>query len=174
MSEILIHKIIQKDKKAQKEFYFRYSTQLFRLTYRYVINEQDAASIVNSGFYKIFTNISNFNYANEKSLIAWMSKIVVNEALMFLRQQAIYIDIDEVNHHFSEENLPVEKLIAEDYYRLIRELPIDLRTVFNLFAIDGYSHREIAEKLDIKESSSRVYLTRARSILQQRLKHHGR
>lgn len=174
MSEILIHKINKKDRKAQKEFYFRYSTQLFRLTYRYVTNEQDAASIVNSGFYKIFTNIRKFNYVNEKSLIAWMSKIIVNEALMFLRQQTICIDIDEVNHHFSEENLPIEKLITEDYYRLIRELPIDLRTVFNLFAIDGYSHREIAEKLDIKESSSRVYLTRARSILQQRLKHHGK
>lgn len=173
MTEILIHKIRKDDKKAQKEFYFKYSTQMFCLTFRYVRNEQDAASIVNSGFYKIFNNIREFRYNNEKSLISWMSKIIINEALMFLRQQVIHIDSDELNHSTSNDFLPQTNLIMEDYYNLIRELPDDLRIVFNLYAIDGYSHKEIAAKLNIKESSSRVYLTRARNMLRQKLLNHG-
>lgn len=173
MTEILIHKICKDDKKAQKEFYFRYSTQMFCLTFRYVSNEQDAASIVNSGFYKIFSNIRDFIYNNEKSLISWMSKIIINEALMFLRQQIIYTESDDLIHSTSDDFLPQTKLIMEDYYNLIRELPDDLRIVFNLYAIDGYSHKEIAAKLNIKESSSRVYLTRARNMLRQKLLNHG-
>ena len=99
-----------------------------------------------------------------------MNKIIINEALSFLRRRISYSEIDD--HHtdsMASENIPENDLLLEDYYNLIRKLPQDLRTVFNLYAIDGYPHKEIATKLNIKESSSRVYLMRARKILQENL-----
>lgn len=175
MPETLIHRICKNDKIAQKDFYFKYSKQLFNLCYRYVKNEQDAGGIVNTGFYKIFNSLTGFNYINEKSLLTWMRKIIINEALSFLRQRIEYCDIEDKYHNSDiYEFLPETNLILEDYYNLIRQLPDDLRTVFNLYAIDGYSHKEIAEKLDIKESSSRVYLTRARNMLKKCLRDYGK
>ena len=173
MTEELIEQIKQNNRKAQEEFYKRYSVRMFRLTYRYVNNEHDAGSIVNKGFYQIFNGINRFKYNNEISFIAWMSKIVINEALSFLRQNVSYNELDDNQSDLmTNENIPDNDLLLEDYYNLIRKLPQDLRTVFNLYAIDGYPHKEIAIKLNIKESSSRVYLMRARKILQQNLSNH--
>lgn len=170
MTETLILQIKQNKRKAQQKFYYKYAEQMFSLTYRYVNNEQDAGSIINIGFYKIFKNIDSFIYINEKALIAWMKKIIINEALIFLRRKINYSEIHENQLEvLHPKNISDNNLILEDYYNLIRQLPHDLRTVFNLYAIDGYSHKEIAEKMNIKESSSRVYLTRARKILQQSL-----
>jgi RNA polymerase sigma factor (sigma-70 family) len=170
MTAELIEQIRQNNRKAQEEFYKRYSVRMFRLTYRYVNNEQDAGSIVNTGFYKIFNSIKRFKYINEISFIAWMNKIIINEALSFLRRRISYSEIDDHQaDSMASENIPENNLLQEDYYNLIRKLPQDLRTVFNLYAIDGYPHKEIATKLNIKESSSRVYLMRARKILQENL-----
>ncbi len=171
MTEELIEQIRQNSRRAQEEFYKRYSVRMFRLTYRYVNNEQDAGSIVNSGFYKIFSSIKRFKYINEISFIAWMNKIVINEALSFLRQKLTYNVLDDnQSDSMATEEIPENNLLLDDYYNLIRKLPQDLRTVFNLYAIDGYTHKEISTKLNIKESSSRVYLMRARKILQENLK----
>jgi RNA polymerase sigma factor (sigma-70 family) len=171
MTEILIHRIIKKEKKAQEEFYKKYSPQMFRVIYRYVKNEADAGSILNMGFFKIFSKIERIIYKNEISFIAWMKKIMINESLMFLRQNDHFINIDTCYEELppDEENCPDKVLTIEDYYSLIRQLPHDLRTVFNLFALDGFSHKEIAAELNISESSSRVYLTRARVLLKKSL-----
>jgi RNA polymerase sigma-70 factor, ECF subfamily len=179
MIEILLERVKRKDRRAQQEFYHRFSVDLFRLAYRYVTNEQDAGSIVNTGFFKIFNHMEEFTYKGPESMQAWMKKVIINEALMFLRQRILYQEAvegreeDLLNDSFSDD-----RLILEDYYILIRKLPADLRTVFNLYAIDGFSHKEIAGQLNIKEASSRVYLTRARRMLQNYLTrdyiHNGR
>ncbi len=171
MTEILINRIIKKEKKAQEEFYKKYSPQMFRLIYRYVKNEAEAGSILNIGFFKIFSKIERINYINEISFIAWMKKIMINESLMFLRHNDHFINIDTCSEELplDEANCPDTGLMIEDYYFLIRQLPQDLRTIFNLFAIDGFSHKEIATELNISESSSRVYLTRARALLKRSL-----
>jgi len=170
MTEQLLESVREKKRQSQQEFYYKYSVQLFRVAYRYVNNECDAGSILNSGFYKIFNNIAKFIYINEKSLIAWMKKIIVNEALLFLRGRFKYDEIQNTGiEAISIEDPTENNLILGDYYRLIQELPDDLRTVFNLYAIDGFSHKEISDQLNIKESSSRVYLMRARIILQEKL-----
>jgi RNA polymerase sigma-70 factor (ECF subfamily) len=170
MTGQLLERVRRKDRKAQHEFYQLYSTPMFRLTYRYVNNEVDAGSIVNMGFYNIFNHIGEFIYQGEKSLQAWMKKIIINEALMFLRQQYTHPSLEDCSPgNLQDEIFPCEDLMLEDYYQLIRQLPVDLRTVFNLFAIDGFSHKEIAWQLNIKESSSRVYLARARNILQEKI-----
>ena len=168
MSEELLERVRRKDRKALQEFYKQHSICLFRLVYRYVNNEQDAASIVNMAFFKIFDHIRGFNYQDHQSMLSWMKKIAINEALMFLRQRFTYADLDEsITKDLLNESLPEDDLMLEDYYKLIRNLPDDLRTVFNLYAMDGFSHKEIASKLNLKEASSRVYLTRARRILQK-------
>lgn len=170
MTEELLEQVRRKDRKAQKEFYQRFSVQLFRLVYRYVNNEQDAESIVNIGFFKIFNHLNGFVYQGETSMLAWMKRVVINEALMFLRQHFTYCELDESKaEDLLIESLPEDHLMLEDYYQLIQKLPDDLRTVFNLYAIDGFSHKEIASQLSIKEASSRVYLTRARKMLQDYL-----
>ncbi len=148
---------------------------MFRVAYRYVKNNSDAGSIVNTGFYKIFNNIDTFIYKDENKLLAWMKKIVINEALMFLRnkKKIKHLEIND-NEQFSSREYSDNNLLAEDYYTLITELPEDLKTVFNLYAIDGYSHKEISDYLNITESSSRVYLSRARKILQEKINPNGR
>lgn len=171
MTEALIHRIIKKEKKAQEELYKKYSPLMFRIIYRYVKNEADAGSILNIGFFKIFTKIERIIYKNEISFIAWMKKIMINESLMFLRQNDHFINIDTCYDKLppDEANCADTGLMVEDYYFLIRQLPQDMRTVFNLFAIDGFSHKEIAAELNISESSSRVYLSRARTLLKKSL-----
>lgn len=170
MIEKLFFPLKQKKRKAQQEFYDRYSNQMFLLTYRYVNNEQDAGSVVNIGFFNFFSNWDKFSYINERALVSQMKKIIINEALKFLRSKIAYDDIDETKSDiFNADNISENNLLLEDYYNLIKKLPSDLRTVFNLFVIEGFSHKEIAEKLFIKESSSRVYLTRARKILQKKI-----
>ena len=171
MTEVLIHRIKRKEKKAQEEFYKKYSMQMFRLVYRYVTHEPDAESILNIGFFKIFSRIDSLNYINDQCLIAWMKKIMINESLMFLRRHCPFTDIENCPDEITvtTENNPDDGLMLEDYYNLIKQLPEDLRTVFNLYALDGFSHKEIAAELHIAESSSRTYLTRARIRLQKSL-----
>lgn len=170
MTEDLLKRVSNKDRKAQHEFYKLYSVRLFRLVYRYVSNEQDAGSIVNSAFYKIFNNIGDFIYTDQSGMLGWMKKITINEALMFLRQKITYTGIsDEIIKDLRITEIPEDNLVLEDYYNLIRGLPEDLRTVFNMYAIEGYNHNEIALHLNISESSSRVYLMRARKLLQDYL-----
>jgi RNA polymerase sigma-70 factor (ECF subfamily) len=171
MIEELIHRIKQKERKAQEEFYKKYSTQMFRLIYRYVKSESDTEDILNMGFFKIFSKIDTVIYINEICFMGWMKKIMINESLMFLRGRISFIEIDKC----SEGILVVDgtctenNLMMEDYYNLINQLPHDLRTVFNLYAIDGFTHKEIAAELNISESSSRVYLMRARLQLRRSL-----
>ncbi len=170
MIEKLLNSLRRNDRKAQQDFYEKYSVRMFSLSYRYVNNEQDAGSIVNNGFYKIFNNIDNLRDINEEKLIAWMRRIIINEALMLLRSRSRYPELKNTEEEIIvDAEVADEGLLMDDYHNLIRNLSEELRTVFNLYAIDGYSHKEIAVQLNIKESSSRVYLSRARKILQEKI-----
>lgn len=172
MTEKLLKRVKRANRKAQKEFYDKYSVRMFNLVYRYVNNEADADSIVNYGFFKIFSNLDKFIYNGERSLITWMQKIIINEALGFLRKNLNFCDISE-NEKELTYNIHENNFDLETYYNLIKSLPDDYRTVFNLHAVEGYTHKEISEKLNIKTSSSRVYLTRARKLLQEKLSKNG-
>lgn len=162
-----IKQLKRNNTKTQHQFYQTFSPHLFRVAYRYVNNEQDAASIVNTGFYNIFKNIHTFTYSNNEMFLGWMKKIVVNEALTLLRKKNEFTSISEIDYNDPQTELQTDNnLTAEDYYKMIQNLPSEQQTVFNLYAIDGYSHKEIANRLGIEESSSRVYLLRARRALQ--------
>ena len=171
MEEHLIKLLKKQHKRAQKQTYEMYAERMFINCLRYINNEQDAESIVNHAFYKVFMNIESFEYKGGISFEAWIRRIVINETLMFIRQNKRIQYIDDVKDIDHQVNItPSQKMEAEDYMVLIQSLPLGFRTVFNLYAIEGYSHQEIAEKLNISESTSRSQLTRAREVLKEKIK----
>jgi RNA polymerase sigma-70 factor (ECF subfamily) len=154
--------------KAQSMLYERYSPKMLSICLRYMGDIMEAEDVMIEGFMRIFDKISQFNFKG--SFEGWMRRIMVNEALMRLRgKKMINVELDEVRQESS--GVSVESNInAEELLKLVNELPVGYRTVFNLFAIEGYSHAEIAEQLEISEGTSKSQLSRARALLQERLK----
>ncbi len=158
------------DRKSQKYLYETYANPVFRLLFRYLGNESDVDDVLITGFTKVLKNIDSFKFRGKGSLMAWIRKIMVNEALMFLRSKKEMSLIDN-NEHFqiANDSDPVSDLAAEDIYNLILKLPAGYRTIFNLFVIEGYNHREIANMLGITESTSKSQLNKARKKLQEKI-----
>jgi RNA polymerase sigma-70 factor (ECF subfamily) len=143
---------------------------MFRLLYRYLGNDTDADDVLVVSFTKAFEKIDDFQFRGKGSLGAWIRKIMVNEALMFLRSKRKNEWIDEQEHgQIIELSNPGDDLAAEDIYKLVLQLPTGYRTVFNLFVIEGYNHKEIAEMLNISESTSKSQLNKARKKLQEKI-----
>ena len=171
MEEHLVKLLKKQHNRTQKQVYEMYAERMYINCLRYINNEQDAESIVNHAFYKVFANIDSFEYKGGVSFEAWIRRIVINETLMFIRQNRRIQYIDDVTNIDSQINTnPSRKMEVEDYLILIQSLPLGFRTVFNLYAIEGYSHQEIAEKLNISESTSRSQLTRAREVLKEKVR----
>lgn len=168
--ETLIHGCLSGDAKAQKALYKVFSKKMFVHCYRYLRNKEDAEDVLVQGFLKVFQNINKLEYQGEKAFEGWVRKIIVNEALIFLRTKEKTLLSD---HTEAEEiqsiDIEFSTLCAEDIYTMIASLPTGLRTVFNLYAIEGYSHHEIAMMLEIAESTSRSQLMKARRMLQDQL-----
>jgi len=164
----LIEGLKQKRPQAQKAFYEKYSLRLYKLCFRYVNNQQDASAILNAGFYQVFKNFEKFIFIEERSLMVWMQKIMINESLKFLRRNLNYTQItNQAENELESQDFPDCNLKAEDYYQMICKLDEGYRTVFNLYAIEGFSHAEIASALNISESTSRSQLARARTKLKE-------
>lgn len=162
----LINGCINGDRKAQKALYDRYANRMLAVCLRYVNDTEDARDLLQEGFIRLFANISQ--YLSEGSFDGWVRKIFVNCALERLRHPDILRnadDIDETDYmDLPDESIPFS---AAEIMGLVRSLPDGFRTVFNLFAVEGYSHKEIAQKLHITESTSRSQYMRARKMLQK-------
>jgi RNA polymerase sigma factor (sigma-70 family) len=162
----------QRSKEAtEKEIYNLYAERMLFLCYRYLNNLMDAEEVLHNGFMKVFDNLGKFEERHEKGFEFWIKKIMINECLMFLRKRVNFqlISIDEINEkEIDKENLR-DDMEPEVYLNLINELPVGYKTIFNLYAIEGYAHNEIAEILGIAESTSRSQLTKARKLLQQKI-----
>lgn len=157
---------------AQEKLYAQYAGRMFALCCRYVKNKMEAEDVMVSAFTKIFEKIDQFR--NEGSFEGWMRRVVVNEALTYLRKnKAMYLETDleladkEPNYQELEADIA-----AEDLLKIIQQLPTGYQMVFNLYAIDGYSHKEIAEQLNISENTSKSQLSRARTHIQKILANH--
>ena len=158
------------------EVYARYARHLTSVCSRYIIDYEDVRDILQESFIKIFTKGSTFKYREEGSLKAWLRQIVVNESLTFLkkkeRQSLVVFDesiiIDTSDD--SEEISILPEIPTEVLYQKIRDLPPGYRIVFNLYAIEGKSHKEIAELLGIQEATSASQLSRAKKLLAKRMK----
>jgi len=166
--EILAAWCAKGDRKSQKYLYETYANQMFRLLLRYTGNEHDADDVLVVAFTKVLKNIGDFNFRGKGSLGAWIKKIMVNEALMFLRSKKQTELLDE-NEQIADDIDAGSKLDAEDVYNLVKDLPTGYRTVFNLFIIEGYSHKEIAEMTGTSESTSKSQLKKARKKLQEKI-----
>lgn len=154
---------------AQKALFDKYSGLMLSICNRYIHDRLEAEGTMVTAFVKIFEKINQ--YSGEGSFEGWIRRITVNESLTYIRKNknmSLNIDIEEVYENPQFEKLE-DHLEAEDLLNLIDKLPVGYRTVFNLYAIEGYSHKEIGEKLAISENTSKSQLSRARSYLQKQL-----
>lgn len=157
------------DRHAQRFLYEHFSGKMYSLCCRYIKDKMEAEDVLVTSFTKIFDRIDQFK--NEGSFEGWIRRIVVNESLSYLRRnKSMYLemDIEAADREPDYERLE-SQLEAEDLLKLIAGLPAGYRIVFNLYAIDGYSHKEIAEQLGISENTSKSQLSRARVALQKAL-----
>ena len=168
--EKLIRKSVEGNLRAQKLLYEKYIDFLFSIVLRYIGNEADAEDVLLQSFQKIFLNLEEFNYLNEKAFVGWMKKIVINEALMFIRKEFSTIYKLEQLDDVKETVFVMPELVDEnELIELIEQLPKGYKTVFLLHVVDGYSHKEIALNLKIRESTSRSQFFKARNLLQKKL-----
>jgi len=165
--EELIKGCLQRERTAQRRLYDAYSSKMYAICYRYVRDAMDAEDILVTAFMKVFDKIAQFK--SEGSFEGWIRRIVVNEALTHLRRnKSMYIEteLEQADREPNYDQLS-DHLEAEDLLNMIQELPSGYRIVFNMYAIDGYSHKEIADHLGISENTSKSQLSRARTYLQK-------
>ena len=173
MSEIkeIIKGCLAGDRRDQELLYRRHASKLYAVCLQYSGNDEEARDILQEGFIKIFENLKN--YKHEGSFEGWMRRITVNTALeKFRSKHNLYRvdDIDSIQEQDAEpDNQDYAGLEANDLIGIIRELPPKYRMVFNLYAIEGYSHKEIGSMMSISEGTSKSNLSRARTILQRRV-----
>jgi len=158
---------LQNDPSAQRELYNRYSPKMLSVCYRFAQTREDAEDMLQESFIKVFTQINTFQ--NKGAFEGWIRKIVVHTCINFLKKYKKFsenVDIAYANYlHAKEETVP-SIMQAKQVVECIRLLPVGYRTVLNLYAIEGYNHKEISEMLDIEESTSRSQYTRAKSMLE--------
>ncbi|MGA1976442.1 MAG: RNA polymerase sigma factor [Bacteroidales bacterium] len=167
----LISGCLKGNRRDQELLYRRHATKLYAVCLQYSGNDEEARDILQDGFVKIFENLVNYKF--EGSFEGWMRRIMVNTALeKFRTRHSLYMvdDIDQIPEPNADpENEDYAGLGASDLLEIIRELPPKYRIVFNLFAIEGYSHKEISDMMSISEGTSKSNLSRARVILQRRV-----
>lgn len=168
-SELLIQRCKENDRKAQEALFKLYAPAMMSVCLRYVKHFHDAEELMLDGFNKFFKTVSAFVYSSENALSAYLKKIIVNECLMFLRKKRMLItDIEtEDAGEVSTDETITSKLSADEIFKQIVQLPDGYRTVFNLYAVENYSHAEIAALLQISSGTSKSQLSKARFMLQK-------
>ncbi|GAA4399398.1 sigma-70 family RNA polymerase sigma factor [Nibrella viscosa] len=172
MDQQLIEQCRRGNAFAQKRLFDRYANRLYRVCLRYVRHEPEAEEVLMNGFLNAFRAIGDFSYRDEAGLEAWLRRIMVNAALQHLRANRSLPAFHTEEAMATEPDnapLPDSQLNAEAIMELVRQLPTGYRTVFNLYVLEGYSHREIAGQLSISENTSKSQLSKARALLQQLL-----
>ncbi|MCY7352257.1 MAG: RNA polymerase sigma factor [Cytophagaceae bacterium] len=160
---------------AMKAFYERYYGYALSVCLAYANDREDARELLNDGFLKIFRNLKELK--NEAVLLPWLRRIMVNTAIDHHRRalkRAVEIPVEAVEYRLEEPYLNDEALFAqlsaENILSVLQQLPLPYRLVFSLYVLEGYSHREIAERLHLAESTSRAHLTEANRLMRRVLK----
>ncbi|HEY9542027.1 RNA polymerase sigma factor [Prevotella sp.] len=153
--------------RAMDVLYADYAGYLSGVCARYVPNEEDLRDVLQESLIKVFTRIADFEYRGKGSLKAWLTRIVVNEALHFLRKQnpSMFVDTNMEQIDIADETPDVSTLSDERIAMLIGMLPPGYRTVFNLYVMEGKSHKEIAQILNIKPDTSASQYHKAKNML---------
>lgn len=165
--EAILSACRKNDAVAQRELYNRYSPKMLAVCYRFAHNREDAEDMLQEGFIKVFLQIHTFE--NRGAFEGWVRRIIVHTCINILKKNKRFNESVDLIHatglHVREESIPAI-IQAKQVVECIRLLPMGYRTVLNLYAIEGYSHREIASILDIEESTSRSQFTRAKAMLE--------
>jgi len=162
----LIEQCLKNDHKAQKALFDKFSRKMMSVCMRYASDIELAEDWLQDGFIKVFSNLSKFK--GEGSFEGWIRRTMVNTCLDHIRKSnrlQIDADISEAEYLAGDEEKSVGKLRVEELMTLIENMPVGYRTVFNMFAIEGYSHQEIAEQLGVTESTSKTQFRKARTYL---------
>ncbi len=166
----IIKGCLKGDRKCQEQLYKMFSNRMFGLCLQYANNHDDACDILQEGFIKVFRKLEQFT--GKGSFEGWIRRIMINTALERYRSQLHLYPLTDAAS-MSDEVLHEEvyqKLSADDLVKLVQELPPRYRMVFNMYAIEGYAHKEIAEIMGITVGTSKSNLSRAREILQRKVK----
>jgi RNA polymerase sigma-70 factor (ECF subfamily) len=168
--EVILEGCLRNDSVAQRELYNTYSPKMLAVCFRYAHTREDAEDMLQEAFIKVFTQLRTFE--NRGSFEGWIRRIVVHTCINTLKKNKKFNESVDLIHAASisirEETVPAVVQVKQ-IVDCIRSLPIGYRTVLNLYAIEGYSHREIAQLLDIEESTSRSQFTRAKGMLEELL-----
>jgi RNA polymerase sigma-70 factor (ECF subfamily) len=165
--QAIIAGCLQKNVAAQRELYNRYSPKMLSVCYRFSQSKEDGEDMLQEGFIKVFTQMHTFQ--NKGAFEGWIRRIIVHTCINFLKKYKKFnesVDLAYADYiQVKEETVP-SIMQARQIIECIRLLPLGYRTVLNLYALEGYSHKEIGQMLDIEESTSRSQYTRAKSMLE--------
>lgn len=167
---VLIKGCLAKNPKSQKALFDTFAPTMYAICYRYAKNSDQAKDLLQEGFIKVYTKLVEFKF--EGSFEGWLKRIFINHALEYIRKelrQPDMINLEDV-HDLSSDSFQFHGLDAAKILAQIQKLPTGYRTVINLFIIEGYSHKEIAELLGISENTSKTQLHKGRHMLQKMLK----
>jgi len=166
----LIESLKRGDRKAAHELYTQTVSHLHTLCHRYITDEEDVRDVMQEAYIKVFRNIADYREQADATLLSWMKRIFINEALMFLRSKhrdLFIMNGDELPDQ--EDELEVTRFTPDELHQAIRQLPTGCRTVLNLYVFEEKTHREIAQILGIRENSSASQLSRAKQQLKRLL-----
>ena len=165
--ETMLNGCLENNAAAQEALYAYFSPKMLGVCYRFAKNREDAEDMLQEGFIKVFSQIHQ--YRNEGAFEGWIRRIVVHTCINILKKNKKFSDSLDIAYAsgvgIREENIP-SIMQAKQVVECIRALPVGYRTVLNLYAIEGYSHKEIGQMLDIEESTSRSQYTRAKVMLE--------
>lgn len=167
----LINGCIRNDRRAQELLYKQFYDAMASICMRYTQNENDAVEVLNNGFLKVFKYIQQFDQ-QKAGLYTWIRKIMINTAIDFIRQNHKHtgkVELSQVNEPYVASEA-ILKLDADELLELIRKLPPSTQLVFNLYVVEGFTHKEIGVKMGISEGTSKWHLSEARRLLQKSLK----
>jgi RNA polymerase sigma factor (sigma-70 family) len=166
--ELMLAGCLKNNAAAQEALYNRFSPRMLGVCYRFAKNREDAEDMLQEGFIKVFTQMHQ--YRNEGALEGWIRRIIVHTCINNLKKHKKFSDsLDIIHAHsvFINEEMIPSIMQAKQVVECIRMLPLGYRTVLNLYAIEGFPHKDIAGMLDIEESTSRSQYTRAKAMLEE-------
>ncbi|MCC6721340.1 MAG: sigma-70 family RNA polymerase sigma factor [Bacteroidia bacterium] len=169
-NKILIEGCLAKNQKSQKALFDKFAPTMYAICMRYSGNAEQAKDLLQEGFIKVFTKLGEFKF--EGSFEGWLKRIFINHALEYIRKenrQPDIVNVDET-YELQSDTFHITSIDSRKIIELIQKLPQGYRTVINLFIIEGYNHKEIAQMLGISENTSKSQLFKARQVLQKMLK----
>lgn len=166
----IIAAAIKGDERAQRQLYEQHKVSMFIICQRYARDRSEAEDILQEGFIKIFRDLRQ--YSGKGALGGWMRRVMINSALQYLRKwkrEFLFVNVEDSKGKLYAPETVHSNLGAEELTRMIQQLPLGYRTIFNLYVIEGYTHKEIANQLGISENTSKTQLRKAKASLRAKL-----